>query len=100
MDSIEAAVRADIAANVSRAPYGEALAALAYGLASIIDEIVGAADGPRAGLEQRSPAGLSKELRAVLGELGAASVGGDDDLAAALSRLTGPAVPGEMGDPS
>lgn len=81
-------MRSDVSAMVSTAPCGEALAQLAYGLASIIDEIVNAADGPRAGLEQRSPAGLSRELRAVLGELSAASVGDDDDLAAALSALS------------
>lgn len=90
---LERAVRADIAAVVNTAPFGESLAELATLLAGVLTDLV---ERPTLMTAHYNPASLSRELRAVLGELAAASVGDDDDLAAALSRITN--VPTEVRD--
>lgn len=82
---LERAVRADMAAVVSAAPFGESLAELAILLAGVLTDLV---ERPSPLTMHYNPASLSRELRAVLGELAAASVGDDDDLAAALSRIS------------
>jgi hypothetical protein len=84
------AVRADLAAMVSAAPLGEALATLAEVLAASIDGGRCSHCGQRITADPKELAGLSRELRAVLAELAAASVGEDDDLAAVLSRVSSP----------
>lgn len=93
MGPVENAVRGDVATMISTAPAGETLAQLAYTLAGMLD------DGgqrcvncghPVAGADPQQAPRVSRELRAVLCELVAASVGDDDDLAAALSRVSAP----------
>ena len=74
--AVETQVRRDVAALVSSHPMGEALAALAYKLAALID----------ANTQAMAVSGISRELRETLTELARLGVGDDDDLEAELSR--------------
>lgn len=76
---VEGKVRADLEALVSSHPMGEALAEMALELARKID----------AGVEDKSLAGISRELRANLVELSRLAVEADDDLSADLSKPDG-----------
>jgi hypothetical protein len=84
-DSIEAQVRADIAALMSAHPMGEALAAMCCRAAATLD----------AGVQPMAFAGIMRELRETLLELSRMGVNGDDTFDADLSR---PELPPEVRD--
>lgn len=73
---VEVKVRADVAALVSGHPMGEALAAMAYRLAQLLDGDV----------HQMAAGAINRELRENLLELARLGVSDDDDLEANLSR--------------
>ncbi|HET6914749.1 MAG TPA: hypothetical protein VFH56_01535 [Acidimicrobiales bacterium] len=83
---IERQVRRDIDALMSEHPMGEALAAMAFKLASMLDGSV----------QHMAVAGINRELRETLLELARLGVDDDDDLDAELSR---PDVPSEIRNP-
>lgn len=84
--SIERQVRRDVDALMSEHPMGEALAAMAFKLASMLDGSV----------QHMAVAGINRELRETLLELARLGVDDDDDLDAELSR---PDVPSEVRNP-
>lgn len=83
--AIERQVRADVEALVSEHPMGEALAAMAFKLARLLDGSV----------QHMAVAAINRELRETLLELASLGVDDDDDLEAELSR---PDVPAEVRD--
>lgn len=84
--SVETQVRRDVGALVSSHPMGEALAAMAFRLAAMLDD---------QDLQRMAAAGISRELRETLTELARLEVEDDDDLDVELSR---PDVPAEVRD--
>lgn len=72
--SVEAKVRADVAALLTAHPMGEGLAEVAYTLARTLDQGAGLA-----------VAAVSRELRATLSDLAGMVLDGDDDFEAELS---------------
>lgn len=84
--AIERQVRADVEALLSGHPMGEALAAMAFKLAALLDGSV----------QHMAVAGINRELRETLLELARLGVDDDDDLETELSR---PDVPSEVRDP-
>lgn len=83
---IETQVRRDVGALVSAHPMGEALAAMSFRLAELLDGDV----------QPMAVAGMSRELRETLLELARLGVNDDDDLDAHLSR---PSLPTEVRHP-
>lgn len=78
MASIEAKVQSDIDAMVSEHPMGESLAEMALSAARKLDGTV----------EDKSYAGIQRELRATLIELAKYAAAGADDLEDELSAPT------------
>lgn len=83
--SVLTQVRRDVDALVSGHPMGEALAAISFRLAELLD-------GP---LLPMAVAGITRELRETLLELARLGVDDDDDFGAELSR---PDMPAEVRD--
>lgn len=83
--AIERQVRADVGALMSEHPMGEALAAMAFKLARLMDGSV----------QHMAVAGINRELRETLLELARLGVDDDDGLDAELSR---PDVPSQVRD--
>lgn len=82
---IERQVRADVDALMSEHPMGEALAAMAFKMARLLDGSV----------QHMAVAGINRELRETLLELARLGVDDDDDLDVELSR---PDVPSQVRD--